>query len=79
LTRTHFQSAGSTQFAYSLTTGDTGAPNPLNITELGLYANSGNVAMPGVTQPGPLIAHVSVPLFTYTGGGNYSGTWTLTF
>ena len=29
--------------------------------------------------PGPLIAHVTVPAFAYTGGGNYSGTWTLTF
>jgi hypothetical protein len=29
--------------------------------------------------PGPLIAHVTVPAFIYTGGGNYSGTWTLTF
>ncbi len=31
------------------------------------------------TAPGPLIAHVSVPAFAYTGTGNYSGTWTLTF
>jgi hypothetical protein len=29
--------------------------------------------------PGPLIAHVIVPAFAYTGTGNYSGTWTLTF
>jgi len=31
------------------------------------------------TAPGPLIAHVSVPAFAYTGAGNYAGTWTLTF
>ena len=31
------------------------------------------------TAPGPLIAHVSVPAFAYTGTGNYAGTWTLTF
>jgi hypothetical protein len=31
------------------------------------------------TAPGPLIARVSVPAFAYTGTGNYSGTWTLTF
>lgn len=31
------------------------------------------------TAPSPMIAHVSVPPFTYTGTGNYSGTWTLTF
>ncbi len=31
------------------------------------------------TAPGPLIAHVSVPAFSYTGTGNYSGSWTLTF
>jgi hypothetical protein len=29
--------------------------------------------------PNPLIAHVIVPSFAYTGTGNYSGTWTLTF
>lgn len=29
--------------------------------------------------PAPMIAHVAVPAFTYSGGGNYSGTWTLTF
>lgn len=29
--------------------------------------------------PTPLIAHVTVPAFAYTGAGNYSGTWTLTF
>ncbi len=74
-----FPSAGSAQFNYSLKTTDTGVPNPLSITELGLFANSGSVALPGGIQPTPLIAHVSVPLFSYTGGGNYSGTWTLTF
>lgn len=31
------------------------------------------------TAPGPLIAHVSVPAFAYTGSGNHAGTWTLTF
>jgi hypothetical protein len=29
--------------------------------------------------PGPMIAHVVVPAFAYTGAGNYAGTWTLTF
>jgi hypothetical protein len=28
--------------------------------------------------PTPLIARVVVPAFPYTGGGNYSGTWTVT-
>ena len=31
------------------------------------------------TAPAPLIAHVTVPAFAYTGTGNYAGTWTLTF
>jgi hypothetical protein len=29
------------------------------------------------TAPGPMIAHVVVPSFPYTGAGNYSGTWTI--
>jgi hypothetical protein len=29
------------------------------------------------TAPVPMIAHVVVPSFPYTGGGNYSGTWTV--
>ena len=29
--------------------------------------------------PGPMVAHVTVPAFAYTGTGNYAGTWTLTF
>jgi hypothetical protein len=29
------------------------------------------------TAPVPMIAHVVVPSFPYTGGGNYSGTWTI--
>jgi hypothetical protein len=29
------------------------------------------------TAPTPMICHVVVPSFPYTGGGNYSGTWTV--
>jgi hypothetical protein len=29
------------------------------------------------TAPTPMIAHVVVPSFPYTGGGNYAGTWTI--
>ncbi|MGH7879119.1 MAG: hypothetical protein ACREQD_06435 [Candidatus Binataceae bacterium] len=137
-----FPSSGSVQFNYSLLTTDYGA-NGIAIQELGLFANSANVALPAVQGsanpawtagaaksagsllvdgngnlqrcttggttggaapawsttlngatadgsvtwtlvafhqgPGPLIAHVNVPAFGYTGTGNYSGTWTLTF
>jgi hypothetical protein len=137
-----FPSSGSVQFNYSLQTIDYGAAG-MTIQELGLFANSGAVALPSAvgttnplwsggvartvgamvidananvqrcttagtsgtsapawatalsatttdgsavwtlvalhTAPGPLIAHVSVPAFAYTGTGNYAGTWTLTF
>jgi len=137
-----FPSGGSVEFNYSLLTTDYGA-NGVTIQELGLFANSANVALPAVQgssnpswtadaakvvgnllvdgngnvqrcttggttggaapgwsttlngttsdgsvtwtlaafhqAPGPLIAHVGVPAFGYTGAGNYSGTWTLTF
>jgi hypothetical protein len=137
-----FPSPGSVQFNYSLQTTDYGA-NGMTIQELGLFANSGAVALPSAvgttnpqwsgsvartlgatiidangnvqrcttagtsgssgptwatalnattadasavwtlvalhTAPGPLIAHVVVPAFAYTGTGNYAGTWTLTF
>jgi hypothetical protein len=29
------------------------------------------------TAPAPMIAHVVVPAFPYSGGGNFSGTWTI--
>jgi hypothetical protein len=137
-----FPSSGSVQFNYSLQATDYGAAG-MTIQELGLFANSGAVALPAAvgtanplwsgsvaraqgtmvidangnlqrcttagtsgasaptwataisatttdasavwtlvalhTAPGPLIAHVSVPAFAYTGTGNYAGTWTLTF
>jgi hypothetical protein len=137
-----FPSSGSVQFNYALLTSDYGASG-ITIQELGLFANSGSVALPvaqstsnpswlgntatavnslvidsngnlqrcttpgttgnaapvwstalnGTTNdgsvvwtlaafhqaPAPMIAHVSVPAFAYTGAGNYSGTWTLTF
>jgi hypothetical protein len=133
--------SGSVQFAYSLSSTDYAA-NPLTITELGLFGNTGGSSYPAAvgssnpswavshaysagnliadsngniqrcttagtsggshpswattignttsdasplvwtlvalhTAPTPMIAHVVVPSFPYTGGGNYSGTWTI--
>jgi len=132
--------AGSVQFTYQLVATDYAA-NPLTITELGLFGNTGSAAFPAAvgtanpawtashaytvgnlivdsngniqrcttagtsggshpawattignttndsgavwtlvaksTAPLPMIAHVVVPSFPYTGGGNYSGTWTI--
>lgn len=64
------------------TAGVTGAIPPTWSTSLsGTTADGGAtwtlVAMHSV--PGPLVARVTVPAFAYTGAGNYSGTWTLTF
>jgi len=132
--------AGSVQFVYQLVAADYAA-NPLTITELGLFGNTGSASFPAAvgtanpawaaahaytignlivdsngniercttagtsggshpawpttigntvsdsgavwtlialhTAPTPLIAHLLVPSFPYTGGGNYSGTWTI--
>jgi hypothetical protein len=132
---------GSVQFVYSLLSTDYAA-NPLTITEMGLFGNTGSANFPVAvgtanpnwasatsysvgnlivdsngniqrcttagtsggshptwattvdattndnspmvwtlvalhTVPVPMIAHVTVPSFPYTGSGNYSGTWTI--
>ena len=62
------------------TAGTTGASAPawaatLNSTTNDCTAVWTLVAMH--TAPAPMIAHVVVPAFPYSGTGNYSGTWTL--
>lgn len=62
--------------------GTTGGAEPAWATVLDGATNDGGVTWTLValhSAPAPLIAHVSVPAFAYTGAGNYSGTWTLTF
>jgi hypothetical protein len=62
--------------------GTTGAAVPSWATTLGGTTTDGSVTWSLIAfhqAPTPLIAHVTVPAFAYTGGGNYSGTWTLTF
>ncbi len=64
------------------TAGTTGAHPPTWATAFDGATSDGTVGWKLVAfhqAPGPLIAHVVVPAFTYTGAGNYSGTWTLTF
>jgi hypothetical protein len=62
--------------------GVTGAAMPVWATSLNATTVDNSVSWTLVAfheAPTPLIAHVTVPSFTYTGGGNYSGTWTMTF
>jgi hypothetical protein len=62
--------------------GESGAAAPAWATTIGAATSDGSATWTLVamhTAPSPMIAHVVVPAFAYTGAGNYSGTWTLTF
>jgi flagellar hook protein FlgE len=62
--------------------GTSGSTAPTWSTILGSPTSDGSAVWTLValhTAPGPMVAHVSVPAFAYTGTGDYSGTWTLTF
>jgi hypothetical protein len=62
------------------TAGTTGASAPAWVTTLNSTTNDGTAVWTLValhTAPAPMIAHVVVPAFPYSGTGNYSGTWTL--
>jgi hypothetical protein len=64
------------------TAGTSGGSAPTWSSILGGSTSDGSAAWTLValhTAPGPILAHVAVPAFAYTGTGNYSGTWTLTF
>ena len=62
------------------TAGTSGAAHPTWATTIGNTTNDSGAVWTLVaksTAPVPMIAHVVVPSFPYTGGGNYSGTWTI--
>jgi hypothetical protein len=62
------------------TSGTSGGSTPVWAMTLGNTTNDGSAVWTLValhTAPVPMIAHVVVPSFPYAGGGNYSGTWTI--
>jgi len=73
---------GNGNIQYCAIAGFTGTSAPTWATSLNATTIDGTVTWNLVAfhnAPGPLVAHVAVPAFAYTGAGNYSGTWTLTF
>jgi hypothetical protein len=73
-----YDGLGSVTFAWTLTTGDTGAIG-ITIQELGMYANNTTVSLPGATEPATLIARRTIAPIVFTSGMNISGTWEETF
>ena len=69
---------GAVAFDWSLTPADTGAIG-LTIQELGLFANSAAIGLPGTTTPTPMIARKTIAPILFIAGMTISGTWTLTF
>ena len=60
------------------TAGMSGATHPAWATTIGVTTTDNTVTWTLVarsTAPVPMITHVVVPSFPYTGGGNFSGTW----
>src|SRR5208282_1528030 len=70
--------AGSVTFNWSLGTADTGAVG-ITIQELGLFANTTVVVLPGTTQPTPMLARKTISPIVFTSSMSLSGVWTLTF
>jgi hypothetical protein len=69
---------GSVTFNWSLGEPDTGAQG-ITIRELGLFADRTAVALPGTTEPTPLLARKTIAPISFTSGMNITGSWTLTF
>ena len=62
------------------TAGTSGGSAPSWATTLNATTNDSGAVWTLVafhTAPVPMIGHVVVPAFPYTGGGNYSGTYTV--
>lgn len=70
--------AGSVTFNWSLKAADVGAQG-ITIQELGLFANTGSVALPGALAPAPLLARRTITPIAFAAGMNITGSWTISF
>lgn len=64
------------------TAGTTGGAAPAWASSIGVTTADGSAVWTLValhSAPGPMVAHVEVPAFPYSGASQYTGTWTLTF
>jgi len=72
--------AGDVTLNWTLSSsGGDAAAEGITITELGLFANSASIALPGTTAPPPMLARKTIGPIAFASGMNLTGSWILTF